>query len=186
MARRNDAYKALLHHACLAARIHNETLVHASVALRPTGIRERTHETPAKCLSRRSPVNWSTMVDAVLFVDDDEDLRAVVRDTLLRLGVQRVVLADSLRQVQESGDDALRCDLAILDINLGNGQPSGLEVHEWLRCRHFVGRIAFLTGHAGNDPRVRSAASLAGSHVATKPLMVAGLRELIGLPRDAR
>jgi DNA-binding NtrC family response regulator len=125
------------------------------------------------------------MVDAVLFVDDDEDLREVMQDILGRLGVDRVVTAASLQEVQARRDEALECGLALLDINLGTDEPTGVNVHEWLANEGFAGRIVFLTGHASNDPRVREAASVAGSRIASKPLSVGELRDLIGVTRHA-
>lgn len=125
------------------------------------------------------------MVDAVLFVDDDDDLRAVMQDILPRLGVRRVVAAGSLREVEVRRDETLACELAILDINLGHGQPNGVRVCEWLEREGFAGRVVFLTGHASSDPRVQEAARLAGSVIASKPLSAAALRELIGGAKHA-
>lgn len=125
------------------------------------------------------------MLDAVLFVDDDDDLREVMHDMLARLGVARVVTAGSLREIEDRREEVLACQLAILDINLGAGQPSGLHVYEWLERARFAGCIVFLTGHASNDPRVQEAARIAGSHVASKPLSITELRELVGLARRA-
>lgn len=125
------------------------------------------------------------MVDAVLVVDDDEDLCAVMQDMFETLGVRRVVTAGSLREVEERRDQALACELAILDINLGSGQPSGIDVYEWLEREGFAGRIVFLTGHASDDPRVKAVASLVGSEIASKPISVAEVRELIGRTRQA-
>ena len=121
------------------------------------------------------------MVQDVLFVDDDDDLREVMETMLTRLGVGHVVGARSLDQVKERSDAALGCQLAIIDINLGHNEPTGVHVHEWLHSHGFVGDTVFLTGHASNDPRVREAASIAGSRIASKPLSVAELRELIQL-----
>lgn len=125
------------------------------------------------------------MLDTVLFVDDDEDLREVMQEILARLGVRRVVTAGSLSEVQLRRDDALQCQLAILDINLGTNQPSGVNVYEWLEREGFAGRIIFLTGHASNDPRVREAASLNDAYVASKPLSVAQLGGLIDVASPA-
>lgn len=125
------------------------------------------------------------MVNAVLVVDDDEDLCAVMQDIFETLGVACVVTAGSLREVEERRDEALSCELAILDINLGSGQPSGVNVYEWLEREGFAGHIVFLTGHASDDPRVKAAASLVGTVIASKPLSVAELRELIGRTRRA-
>lgn len=124
-------------------------------------------------------------MDAVLFVDDDEDLREVMRDILKAVGVRRIVTAGSLREVKVLRDDAVGCELAIIDINLGPGEPSGIAIYEWLEQQGFRGEVVFLTGHAANDPRVQEAANLAGSAVASKPLSVAELRDLIGRSRQA-
>lgn len=121
------------------------------------------------------------MVQEVLFVDDDDDLREVMEVMLTRLGVGHVVGAGSLEEVQARSGAALGCQLAIIDINLGSGAPTGVHVHEWLHSQGFTGNTVFLTGHAGNDPRVREAANIAGSKIASKPLSVAELRELIEL-----
>lgn len=120
------------------------------------------------------------MVGSVLFVDDDDDLREAMQDILERLSVVRVVAARSLRDVEGKRDEALACEMAILDINLGAGEPTGVAVCDWLRREGFAGRIVFLTGHASNDPRVREAAGVAHSQIAAKPLSVSALRELLG------
>jgi DNA-binding NtrC family response regulator len=120
------------------------------------------------------------MPDGVLFVDDDDDLRDVMRDTLGRLGVQHIVTAGSLREVVERRDEALTCELAVLDINLGSDEPNGVSVLEWLEREGFAGRVVFLTGHGDKDTRVQQAVHLTGSRVASKPITVAKLRDLIG------
>lgn len=122
---------------------------------------------------------------AVLFVDDDEDLREVMSDILVRLGVHRVITAGSLRGVQAIRGDALGCQVAILDINLGADQPTGVGVFEWLQREGFAGRVVFLTGHASNDPRVKEAAGIVGATVATKPLAISELRTLLGVTTHA-
>jgi DNA-binding NtrC family response regulator len=120
------------------------------------------------------------MLDAVLFVDDDDDLREVMRDTLGRLGVRQIITAGSLREVEEHRDEALQCQLAVLDINLGSDEPNGVSVFEWLEHEGFAGRVVFLSGHGNKDVRVQQAASCAGSRVASKPITLAKLRDLIG------
>lgn len=120
------------------------------------------------------------MLESVLFVDDDEDLRDVMRETLNRLGVSTVVTAASLQDVEGDRDAALGCQLAFLDLNLGDGEPNGVSVYEWLEHEHFAGRVVFLTGHGNNDPRVRTVAGLHGPQVASKPITIAKLKTLIG------
>src|SRR5579862_5380074 len=58
-------------------------------------------------------------------------------------------------------EEALGSRLAILDVNLGPGCPSGLDAHSWLAAEHFSGRIVFLTGHAQSYPLVERAGALA-------------------------
>ncbi len=119
------------------------------------------------------------MLETVLIVDDDEDLRAAMDDVLHRLGVRRLIEAGSLRDVEDQREEALACQLALVDINLGYGEPTGINVFEWLEREGFTGRVVFLTGHGSQDPRVQRAASLAGSQIASKPLTTAKLREMI-------
>lgn len=119
------------------------------------------------------------MVERVLFVDDDEDLSEVMTTSLMHLGVRDVMRVRSLAEVQARRDDALACQLAFLDINLGPNAPNGLAVKQWLEREGFSGGTIFLTGHGSNDPRVREAASLAGSRIASKPVTLEELRGLL-------
>lgn len=119
------------------------------------------------------------MLESVLLVDDDEDLRAAMDEVLHRLGVRRLIGAGSLRDVEDQREEALACQLALVDINLGYGEPTGINVFEWLEREGFTGRVVFLTGHGSQDPRVQRAATLAGSQVASKPLTTAKLRDMI-------
>lgn len=119
------------------------------------------------------------MLERVLLVDDDEDLRAAMDEVLHRIGVQRLIEASSLRDVEDQREEALACQLALVDINLGYGEPTGVNVFEWLEHEGFTGRVVFLTGHGSQDPRVQAAAKIAGSQIASKPLTTAKLREMI-------
>jgi ActR/RegA family two-component response regulator len=78
------------------------------------------------------------------------------------------------------GDAALSCSLAILDINLGAGQPSGLDALNWLNERRFSGRTVFLTGHARTFPLVEEARRQHGDiEVLSKPVSSAELLALL-------
>ena len=70
---------------------------------------------------------------SVLIVDDDEMLREMLVEVLQIEGIQKCISADALGSVQKQQKEALSCGLAILDINLGPGEPTGIEVHNWLR-----------------------------------------------------
>jgi DNA-binding NtrC family response regulator len=119
------------------------------------------------------------MRETVLLVDDDDDLRAAMQEALHRIGVRRLIEAASLRDVEDQREEVLACELAIIDINLGYGEPTGIDVFEWLERAGFSGHVVFLTGHGSQDPQVKRAARLAHSQVASKPLGTAKLRDLI-------
>jgi DNA-binding response OmpR family regulator len=121
----------------------------------------------------------TAVLESVLIVDDDEDLRDSVSDVLATAGVRRRVLAASLLEVQRQGDAALHSQLAILDVNLGEAQPTGVDVSRWLRDNGFGGAIVFLTGHAATDPRVVAAANVPNTRIVPKPCSLNGLVALV-------
>jgi len=114
----------------------------------------------------------------MLFVDDDVDLREVMKVSIAKLGHQCLTAA-SLSEVQQSKDAVLKCSIAILDINLGSQAPSGLHVFGWLRLNGFRGDIVFLTGHAGDDPRVMEAAKFLRARIYSKPISPGLLSEIL-------
>ncbi|MCU1282855.1 MAG: hypothetical protein JWM53_6401 [bacterium] len=119
------------------------------------------------------------MVDGrrIVLVDDDEDLRDALCDIFSLFGARCLPLA-SLAAMKDAVNDVFACDLAILDVNLGEGEPSGVDAHAWLVEHRFAGRIVFLTGHARSNPAVARAARL-GVRVLAKPVDTADLRALL-------
>lgn len=116
----------------------------------------------------------------VLFVDDDGDLREMVVDLLTRMGVACNCVA-TFAEVQELVEAGIYFQLAILDINLGAGQPSGVDVYRWLRRRNFDGRVAFLTGHGRAHPLVADALHSGDATVHDKPMTVTAFRTMVGM-----
>src|SRR5512146_2673778 len=94
----------------------------------------------------------------IFVLDDDQDLREALIDLLAYLDTFCIALP-SVEAMIAARDEVLACGLAILDVNLGEGRPSGIDAHLWLRERGFTGRIVFLTGHAPSHPEVARAAS---------------------------
>lgn len=76
----------------------------------------------------------------------------------------------SLAELKALGPEVLAADVAVLDINLGTGQPSGIEAYDWLLGQNFAGRLLFLTGHAHAHPLVARAERLNRAIVLDKPL----------------
>src|SRR4051794_41071580 len=119
----------------------------------------------------------------VLILEDDLDLAAAHKQVITVLTDWKVVVAHSLAAMQEMKPEVLSCELAILDINLGAGEPTGIDAYEWLREKGFQGRIHFMTGHARSHPLVVQAVGMGAATVLTKPV---GVRQFLELIRGRR
>jgi FixJ family two-component response regulator len=115
----------------------------------------------------------------VFVLDDDPDVREALCAVIEALTGQPCLPLPSLRELAAARTEALRCHLGILDVNLGDHQPSGVDAHAWLLTQGFAGRIVFLTGHGLNDPRVRRALEVHEVRVLQKPIDLDTLRELL-------
>jgi FixJ family two-component response regulator len=116
---------------------------------------------------------------AVLFLDDDPDLRETIIDLVQAIFDRECLGLPGYRDLVALGDRALGCSLAILDINLGPEVPSGIDAYDWLREHRFHGRIVFLTGHAGTHPLVVEASRIGDARVLTKPISFDRLKSVI-------
>jgi DNA-binding response OmpR family regulator len=117
----------------------------------------------------------------ILLLDDSEDLRLVMAQLIqVRAGVASLGVG-TLAELAANANAALQTRAAFLDINLGPGEPSGVEALAWLRDNRYGGQVFFLTGHAENHPTVVLARQT-GIRVLTKPLPSA---ELIALVKSA-
>jgi FixJ family two-component response regulator len=115
----------------------------------------------------------------VLVLEDDGDLRSILCELLLLSGADACVSASSLEDLRRKRVEALGCGLALLDINLGAGVPSGLEAYRWLKDNGFSGRAVFLTGHARSHPLVRETLESTHVQVLSKPIESKVLLELV-------
>jgi two-component system nitrogen regulation response regulator NtrX len=111
-------------------------------------------------------------VDRILIVEDDHDLRELLSELFRQEGVDERVVCASLADVREVAPRALACELALLDVNLGEGEPSGVDVCMWLRTHGYRGPIVFLTGHASSDPRVVAASRQPNTRIMVKPVSI--------------
>ena len=115
----------------------------------------------------------------VLVLEDNTDLGELLGEMLLAAGADSCVIVATVADLHRREVEALRCELAILDINLGPGQPSGVDACRWLLARRFRGKIVFLTGHAASHPLVLEAAKIAQASIFMKPLSPVRLAELV-------
>jgi len=105
----------------------------------------------------------------VIFLDDNEDLRELMPILLSdALGVECRCF-ESLADLQNHIDEAIRAQVAILDINLGEDSLDGVDALNWLRSQGFGGKIVFFTGHARNNPHVAEA-ERSGVQILEKPI----------------
>jgi len=117
----------------------------------------------------------------VLLLDDDADLPRALGELIALLVDGPCLTLAGVAEMIARRAEVLSCAVAILDINLGRGQPSGLDAYDWLQRQRFAGRIAFLTGHAHSHPLVARAAALGNARVYAKPMDETQLCELLGV-----
>src|SRR5678815_5088723 len=115
----------------------------------------------------------------VLYVEDNNDLRELVVELVTAVLKHRCVGVGSYDELVRLGDEALGCSIAILDINLGPNQPSGIDAYRWLRDEGYRGRIVFLTGHASTHPLVVDARRIGDAEIFSKPIDPENIRSLV-------
>ena len=121
----------------------------------------------------------------VLVLDDDVDFCDLLGMLLESARDVECVGVHRLAELIARSADALTCELAILDVNLGPGEPSGIDALSWLRANGFPGSVVFLTGHARWHPLLRQQAESAGVRVLQKPVDTLTLLSLLPSPNVA-
>ena len=119
------------------------------------------------------------MAGGIFVLEDDDDLRVVLVDLIRRTTGRDCLGLRTLAELREKRAEVLGCALGVLDVNLGSGEPSGLDAFAWLRAERFAGRIIFLTGHATNHPLVERASQMGEATVLSKPLQIAALLKIL-------
>jgi FixJ family two-component response regulator len=123
------------------------------------------------------------MTPKILILEDDDDMRNALVDVVSTLlGWDQLAVA-SYEELLARREEAMGCQLAMLDVNLGADQPSGLDALEWLLRQRFPGEVVFLTGHGQSDPLVQRARKMGIATVMEKPI---GLPQLSALLEDRR
>lgn len=119
------------------------------------------------------------MSHSALLLDDDDDLRETLAEVLRETCQLECIAVASVGSMIAEADRVLRCETALIDINLGEGEPSGLDAYRWLLDHGFTGRIIFLTGHAATHGAVRDLIDSGAAGVLQKPTSVARLRAVL-------
>lgn len=114
----------------------------------------------------------------VMVIDDSEDLCMLTCELLrARLAVKTLPLG-SLDAMVKARDAALGTRVALLDVNLGAGKPSGVDVYRWLLAEGYTGSVLFFSGHARNHPEL-AAIVATGVTLLEKPVPAGELVEAI-------
>lgn len=116
---------------------------------------------------------------SVLILDDDSDLCSVMKELFLALGASKCLSVTSFVDLQGKADEALRCDIALLDVHLGASRPSGIDAYEWLISAGFAGKVVFFTGHARSHPLLQKTLQYEGVRIIEKPAPIGVLQELL-------
>lgn len=115
----------------------------------------------------------------VLFVDDNSDLCMVIELLCQSLPEVECICAASMSAVLERAAQVLHTGLAILDVNLGPGEPNGVEIYRWLKGQNYHGKIVFLSGHCSTDRLCEEATGISGVDFFQKPLEFGQIEALI-------
>ncbi len=115
----------------------------------------------------------------VLVIDDDKDLRELMSEFIRGVCGRESLCLASFRELVAAKDEALRCTTALLDVNLGAGQPSGIDAYRFLVEHGFSGKLYFFTGHAHLYPLLRELQTLGRVQVLSKPVDSDKLMEVL-------
>ena len=119
------------------------------------------------------------MEPRVIYLDDDIDLLQVVAALIKHKTGHECLGLRTMADLRAHRKEVLGSAIAILDINLGANQPSGLDAWGWLRAEGYKGKIVFLTGHGAAHPLVARAEQMGEVHVYQKPLQPEELVEIV-------
>ena len=115
---------------------------------------------------------------SITFLEDNEELREVLSEvTKSELGEEALSFS-RFDDLVARRTEVLQTKMAILDINLGCDQATGVDVFHWLKDQGYSGKICFLTGHARNHPMVQAACEI-GAEIWSKPMYANALCEAI-------
>jgi FixJ family two-component response regulator len=114
----------------------------------------------------------------IFILDDDLDVCQSVGDIVGMLGLDPRLSQSYADMVSRAGE-VLACERALVDINLGARQPSGIDACRWLRDNGFARPVVFMTGHAADHPLVKQALTSGPSQLLRKPFELGDLRRVL-------
>ena len=115
----------------------------------------------------------------MILLDDDKDLCTVLSEIIVDLGSPHCVTVNSLEELKKLESKIFDYDIALLDVNLGDDKPTGIDAYNWMLEKGFKGKFAFFTGHARSNPLVKVAIEIPNVTLLEKPANLAEISELI-------
>jgi FixJ family two-component response regulator len=115
----------------------------------------------------------------ILLVDDDEGIRELMKVLCDSLPGVECLVAANLAEVQRLEPRLAELTLALLDINLGERQPTGVDVYRWLLETGFRGEAVFFSGHGARHPAVVEALKCSEARFIEKPIEIEPLIRLL-------
>jgi FixJ family two-component response regulator len=115
---------------------------------------------------------------SILILDDDRDLCIVLKDLFQIFGVTKCVFLNSVEELKKI-QNVLEFEIALLDVNLGDNLPSGIDAYDWLIQKNYHGQIVFFTGHARSHPMVEKALSFPNVTLLEKPAAISSFEKLL-------
>lgn len=118
----------------------------------------------------------------VLILDDDRELLEIMCEFVRGVCGRECLALSSFDELVAAKERVLGCSVALLDVNLGAGQPSGIDAYRWLTEQGFAGKLYFFTGHARLHPLVQEFEKLGRVEVLSKPVDSEKLVEVLQCP----
>ena len=108
-------------------------------------------------------------MQSVFVLEDDTDARTLLKLLFESEGALCQTFG-AVSELMNAYDQVEAFSLAVLDVNLGEGMPTGIAAYLWLREMGFGGRIVFLTGHARSHPFLAQEMHRSPVRVLEKPM----------------
>lgn len=114
------------------------------------------------------------MESKVAFLDDNNELRNLLVNLIETAIHVKCLGLGNFEEFIQHQNEVLKTQVAILDIELGANQPSGVDAYNTLTANGYKGKVFFLTGHGKAHPLVQKAA-LSGAVIWEKPMRASSI-----------
>lgn len=142
------------------------------------------------CLLTPFPLYWTLHLTSfcfdvimnsmkVLLLDDDLDMCLLMQDTIHGFGVKDVTVCNTYDQVVALDKTILDYNVVFLDVNLGIGLKTGVDVFNWMTQMGYHNRVVFFTGHARSYPLLVNALTQPQVSLLEKPASIKAIKKVL-------